>query len=134
MTFWLIFTCWIDENFKLGFTFLPNKRVGTWKQYTFESILLFNKKFRNYVYFSTCILPDYMAHRSPKNFEKIAILNILEMVSFWGVKTHFSKRALKWCIFRHEKKYFNAYYVIAFDPIKIYLGGSASFGCFSTVI
>ena len=40
--------------------------------------------------------------QAPKNSEKIAILKILEEVSFWGVKTHFGKLALKWCIFRHE--------------------------------
>ena len=44
--------------------------------------------------------------QAPKNSEKIAILKILEHVSFWGVKTHFGKQALKWCIFRHEKKIF----------------------------
>ena len=54
--------------------------------------------------------------KSPKNFGKIAILKTWQMVSFWGVKTQFSKWGLKWCLFRHEKKYFNQYYVIAFDP------------------
>ena len=29
--------------------------------------------------------------KSPKNFEKIAILKIGELVSFWGGKTHFGK-------------------------------------------
>ena len=28
----------------------------------------------------------------PKNFEKVAILKIGEIVSFWGVKTHFGKK------------------------------------------
>ena len=39
-----------------------------------------------------------------KNFEKIAILKTRELVSFYGVKTHFGQIALKWCIFRHEKR------------------------------
>ena len=29
--------------------------------------------------------------KSPKNFEKIAILKIWQLVSFWGVKTHFGE-------------------------------------------
>ena len=43
--------------------------------------------------------------RSPKNFEKIAILKIWQLVSFIGGKTHFGKTVLKKCIFRHEKKF-----------------------------
>ena len=57
--------------------------------------------------------------KAPKNFEKIAILKIWELVSLGGGKTHFGKLALKWCIFRHEEFFFNQYYVIAFDPTKI---------------
>ena len=41
--------------------------------------------------------------KAKKNFEKIAILKTRGLVSFWGVKTHFGKMPLKWCIFRHEK-------------------------------
>ena len=33
--------------------------------------------------------------KSPKNFEKIAILKIWQLVSFWGGKTHFGKTPLK---------------------------------------
>ena len=44
---------------------------------------------------------------SPKNFGKIAILKIWWLVFFWVVKTYFGILPLKWCIFRHEKKYFN---------------------------
>ena len=40
--------------------------------------------------------------RSSKNFEKVAILQIWEMVSFRGGKTHFGKTPLKLCIFRHD--------------------------------
>ena len=56
--------------------------------------------------------------KTPKNFGKIAILKIWELISLRGLKTHFGKLALKWCIFRHEKKCFKWYYFIAFDPIK----------------
>ena len=40
----------------------------------------------------TCILPDNVAHEITQNFWKIAILKIGEVVSFWGVKTHFGKK------------------------------------------
>ena len=33
--------------------------------------------------------------KAQKNFEKIAILKIWELVSFWGVKIHFGKLPLK---------------------------------------
>ena len=42
--------------------------------------------------------------KPPKNFEKIVILKTRELVSFEGVKTHFGKLSLKWCIFKYEKK------------------------------
>ena len=45
--------------------------------------------------------------KASKNFGKIAILEIWELISLGGVKTHFGKLDLKWCIFRHEKKYFS---------------------------
>ena len=54
-----------------------------------------------------------------KNFGKIGILKLWELIYLGEVKTHFGKLALKWCIFRHEKKYLNWYYVIALDPIRI---------------
>ena len=57
--------------------------------------------------------------KAQKNFEKITILKIWELVFLGDVKTHFGKLAMKWCIFRHDKKYFNQYFVIVFDTIKI---------------
>ena len=44
--------------------------------------------------------------KAPKNFGKITILKIWELISLGGLKTHFGKLALKWCIFRHEIFYF----------------------------
>ena len=44
--------------------------------------------------------------KAPKSFGKIAILKIWELIFIGGVKTHFGKLALKWCIFKHEKKIF----------------------------
>ena len=43
----------------------------------------------------------------PKNFEKIAILKIGELVSFWGVKTYFGILPLKWYTLRHGKNWFS---------------------------
>ena len=40
---------------------------------------------------------------SPKNFEKISILKIWQLVFFWGVKIYFGKFLIKWCILRHGK-------------------------------
>ena len=42
--------------------------------------------------------------KAQKNFGKITILKIWELVSLGDVKTHFGKLAMKWCIFRHDKK------------------------------
>ena len=47
-----------------------------------------------------------MCMKAPKNFEKIAILKIWELVSLGGGKTHFGKLALKWCSFSHEERLF----------------------------
>ena len=57
--------------------------------------------------------------KASKNFEKIFILKIWELVSIWGVKTHFGLLPPKWCIFSHEKKHFNQHYVLALHPIWI---------------
>ena len=37
-----------------------------------------------------------------KNLWKIIILETRELVSFWGVKTHFGEPPMKWCIFRDD--------------------------------
>ena len=60
-------------------------------------------------YLFTCISPDYVGHENLRvldfrEFWKILILKIWELISLGGVKTHFGKLALKWCIFSHEKK------------------------------
>ena len=40
------------------------------KKYTKLNMIVFSKKFKNYVCFLTCILPDYMAHDIPKIFSE----------------------------------------------------------------
>ena len=46
-----------------------------------------SKKFRKQFYCFTCILPNYLAHDIPKEFLKIAILKIWQLVFLWGVKS-----------------------------------------------
>ena len=70
-----------------------------------------NEKFRKQSYLFTCISPDYVGHENLRvldfrEFWRILILKIWELISLGGVKTHFGKLALKWCIFSHEKKTF----------------------------
>ena len=57
--------------------------------------------------------------KASKNFGKIAILKVWELISLGDVRTHFGKLALKWCIFRHEKNILTDINVIAIDPIRI---------------
>ena len=52
-----------------------------------------------------------------KNFEKIAILKTRELVSFWGVKTHFGKM-MHFQAWKNQD--YNQYFVVAFDTIKIF--------------
>ena len=55
----------------------------------------------------------------PKNFEKLAILKIGELVSFWGFKTYFGILPLKWYILGMEKIDFHKYFpVIVIDLTK----------------
>ena len=42
--------------------------------------------------------------KAQKNFGKITILKMWELVSLGDVKTHFGKLAMKWYIFRQDKK------------------------------
>ena len=53
--------------------------------------IFIKKMFKKMVYFFNCILPNYMAHDITKEFEKIGILKIWQLVSLLGVKTQVSK-------------------------------------------
>ena len=52
-----------------GIVFI-NSKDKDWglEKYTKFDMIFFDKKFRNCVYFFTCILSDYMAHEIPKYF------------------------------------------------------------------
>ena len=57
------------------------------------------------IFFSTCILPDYVSHESLKEFWKNSHFENMRAGFLKGVKTHFGKLVLKLCIFRHEKNF-----------------------------
>ena len=67
-----------------------------------------NGKFKKWFYFLTCISPDYVSHESSKEFWKNSHYWNMRAGFLRGVKKHFGKIALKWCIFRHEKSDFLA--------------------------
>ena len=54
-----------------------------------------SEKFRKLLYFFTCIMYLMKAH---KNFGKLTILKIWKLISLGGLKTHFGKLALEWCM------------------------------------
>ena len=70
---------------------------------------IFNKKFRKSFYFLLVFYLIMCLMKAQMNFGKIAISKIWELISLGGVKTHFGKLVLEWCIFRH---------VIAYDSIR----------------
>ena len=49
------------------------------------------KSCKSYLFFSSAFYPIMCLMKSPKNFKTIAILKIWQLVSFWGVKTHFGE-------------------------------------------
>ena len=74
----------------------------------------------NYIFLPASYLIIWLM-KAPKNFLKIVIVKTGELVSFWGAKTHFDKLPFEMMHFQPwKKKYFNQYYVLALDPIKIW--------------
>ena len=73
------------------------------RNYLYSKIVLVKCSGNNFIF----LLEFYLIMcfmKAQKNFGKITILKIWELVSLGGVKTHFGKLAMKWCIFRHDKK------------------------------
>ena len=65
-----------------------------------------NEKLKIFLIFSPAFYPIMCLMKSPKNFEKIAILKIWQLVSFWGVKIHFGEK-YAWFVIEiliHESK------------------------------
>ena len=79
--------------------------VSKWKwQKSVKNLI--SKSSRNRFIFLTVFYLIMCFMKASKNFGKISILKIWELVSLRGAKTHFGKIALKQCIFRQEKKCF----------------------------
>ena len=74
-----------------------------WQKFTYSRNLLMKSSKDNFIFLLVFHLIMCLMNAA-KNFGKIAILKIWELISLGGVKTHFGKLALKWCIFRHEIK------------------------------
>ena len=87
--------------------FFFTERLRTKKGHNLLSYFLFIKKFRKYLIFLTAFYLILWLMKLPKFFEKIAILKIGELVSFWGVKTYFGILPLKWYTLRHGKNWFS---------------------------
>ena len=47
---------------------------------------------KNKIFFSSAFYLIMCLMKSPKNFEKIAILKMWELIFFWGVKIHFGEK------------------------------------------
>ena len=87
----------------------PNTFLYSYSIQKRQSILLFflMKSSDDILYFGTCILPDYVAHESLKEF--------WTNIYFENMRAGFHRRSQnslrfvtpKWCIFSHEKKIFS---------------------------
>ena len=89
---------------KVGYLLHPPKLCFETKMTKVSSKNLFMKNYKNNFIFLPVFYLIMCFMKAPKNFGKIAILKIWELISLGDVKTHFGKLALKWCIFRHETK------------------------------
>ena len=104
-----IITCsWFETALYQKFCILSlrNKLLFKTKVTKVYSKILFMKSSEsNFIFLPAFYLINWVM-KALKNFGKITILKILELIFLGGVKIHFGKLALKWCIFRHEKKIF----------------------------
>ena len=73
------------------------------RNHLYSKIVLMKSSGNNFIFLSVFYLIICFM-KAPKNFGKMTILKIWVLVSLGGVKTHFGKLAMKWCIFRHEKR------------------------------
>ena len=97
------------------------------KGHNLLSYILFSKKFRKCFILLSAFYLILWLMKSFNFFEKIAILKIGELVSFWGVKTYFGILPLKLCIFRHAKNWlsqifsYNTYFLTKCDLYCLYM-------------
>ena len=94
--------CWIQATFFCNDDYHLRRLLFEMNQTKVLCILFFiNEKFKKYFIFLPAFYLIMCLMKSPKNFEKIAILKIWQLVSFWGVKTHFGEIPLKRWICRN---------------------------------
>ena len=84
-----------------------------------NSKIVLIKSSKNYFIFLPAFYLVMCLMKDPKNFWRIVILKTRELVSFWGVKTHFGKLHMNWCNFRHNKIWLQSILCCNFKPIKI---------------
>ena len=90
-----LFPCWATGERSRANTDYGRMMTIVWIHLNVTKVIskFMDEKFRNCVYFFTCILPDYMAHDIPKEFWKnIYISKIGQLVFFWCVRTHFGEK------------------------------------------
>ena len=101
---WDICTCLLVLKLSNGWKLLI---ITKWTRWHFDNVPIGNevhksilkffiyKKFKKQFYFLPVFYLVMCLKKAPKNFGKIAILKIWELVSLGGAKTHFGKIALK---------------------------------------
>ena len=83
---WLPFSILAKNILLLKYTPIHNK----WQFFFSKNSLM--KNWKKYLIFSPAFYPIMCLMKSSKNFEKIAVLKIWQLVSFWGVKIHFGEK------------------------------------------
>ena len=81
----------------------------------YSKMLLVKSSENNFVFLPVFYLIMWLIKAS-KNFGKMSVLKICELISLGGVKTHFGKLMM---LLQAWLFYFCCYYDVALDPIKI---------------
>ena len=87
-----------DQRYVTKYRPIENERENVYSKF------LLMKSSKKYSIFSCACYLIIWLMISPKSLKKKGVLKIWQLVFLRGVKTHFGKLPLKWCIFIHEKK------------------------------
>ena len=104
----------------------PKKNLGMYRlmhEKRDKSILIIfiNEKFRKLFYFFTCILPNYLTHESQKDFWKNSHFeNTRAGFLLWCQNSLWQNTSKMMHFQAWKNKDFMQYYVVPFDPIKIF--------------
>ena len=83
--------------------------------------IFINEKFRKLFYFFTCILPNYLTHESQKDFWKNSHFeNTRAGFLLWCQNSLWQNTSKMMHFQAWKNKDFMQYYVVPFDPIKIF--------------